>query len=46
MDNIFATKFGLSDVIRVHDISYHELENDPLSVSSKQLTDFYDAVWN
>ena len=44
MDNIFATKFGLPDVTREHDISYHQLENDPLSVSSKQLTDFYDAV--
>ena len=44
MDNIFATKFGIPDVTREHDISHHELDNDPLSVSSKQLTDFYDAV--
>ena len=39
-----ATKFGLPEVTREHDISYHELDNDPLCVSSKQLTDFYDAV--
>ena len=44
MDNIFASKFGLSEVTREHDTSYHELENDPLSASSKQLTDFYDSV--
>ena len=44
MDNIFAKKFGLPEVTREHDISYHAVENDPLSVSSKQLTDFYDAV--
>ena len=44
MDNIFATTFGLSEVTREHNILYHEMENDPLSVSSKQLTDFYDAV--
>ena len=29
MDNIFATKFGLPEVTREHDISYHEIENDP-----------------
>ena len=44
MDNIFALKFGLPEITRVHDISYHDIENDPLCVSSKQLTDFYDAV--
>lgn len=44
MDNIFAAKFGLPEVTREHDTSYHEIENDPLSASSKQLTDFYDAV--
>ena len=44
MDLIFASKFGLSEITRQHDISYHEIENDPLCVSSKQLTDFYDAV--
>ena len=44
MDLIFASKFGLPEITRKHDISYHEIENDPLCVSSKQLTDFYDAV--
>ena len=44
MDNIFALKFGLPEIARVQDISYHDIENDPLCVSSKQLTDFYDAV--
>ena len=44
MDNIFASKFGLPEITRVLDISYHDIENDPLCVSSKQLTDFYDAV--
>ena len=44
MDIIFAKKFGLPDVTRDYDTSYHELDNDPLSVSSKQLTDFFDAV--
>ena len=44
MDTIFALKFGLPEIIRQHDISYHEIENDPLCVSSKQLTDLYDAV--
>ena len=44
MDQIFASKFGLPEITREHDISYHDIENDPLCVSSKQLTDFYDAV--
>ena len=44
MDNIFASKFGLPEITRQHDITYHEIENDPLCVSSKRLTDFYDAV--
>ena len=44
MDNIFASKFGLPEITRDHDISFHDIENDPLCVSSKQLTDFYDAV--
>ena len=44
MDKIFAQKFGLSDVTREHDITYHELDDDPLSVSSQELTNFYDAV--
>ena len=44
MDKILAQKFGLPEVTREHDILYHEIENDPLSVSSKQLTDFCDAV--
>ena len=44
MDNIFASKFGLPDVSRKLDISYHKIDNDPLSESSQQLTDFYDAV--
>ena len=42
MDNIFATKFGLSDVQRNLDTSYHKVDNDPFSESSHQLTDFYD----
>ena len=44
MDTIFASKFCLPEVTREHDITYHEIENDPLIVSSKQLADFYDAV--
>ena len=44
MDNIFAKKFGLPEVTRVHETSYHSLEGDPLSESSKELTSFYDAV--
>ena len=44
MDNIFASKFGLPEVTHVHDTSYHKIDNDPLSESSQQLTDFYDAV--
>lgn len=44
MDNIFASKFGLPEVTRVHDTSYHNIDNDPLSESSQQLTEFYDAV--
>ena len=44
MDNIFASKFGLPDVTHTHDLSFHNDEDDPLCVSSKQLTDFYDAV--
>ena len=44
MDNIFATKFGLPEVTRVHDISYRCIDGDPLSESSKELTSFYDAV--
>ena len=34
MDNIFATKFGLPEVTREYDTSYHEIENDPLCASS------------
>ena len=44
MDTIFATKFGLPDISRELDTNYHKIDNDPLSESSKQLTDFYDAV--
>ena len=44
MDKIFAQKFGLSDVTHNHDVLFHDDDNDPLCVSSKQLTDFYDAV--
>ena len=44
MDQIFALKFGLPEITRQHDISYHDIDNDPLCFSSKQLTDFYDAV--
>ena len=44
MDNIFATKFGLPDVTRELNTSYHSVDNDPFSESSKQLTEFYDAV--
>ena len=44
MDNIFATKFGIPEVTRKYDSTYHDIETDPLSVSSKQLTEFYDAV--
>lgn len=44
MDNIFASKFGLPEVTRKHSIDYHKIDDDPLSASSKQLTDFYDAV--
>lgn len=44
MDTILAKKFGFPEVTRKHDISLHFDENDPLSASSKQLTDFFDAV--
>ena len=44
MDNIFALKFGLPEVTRVHDTSYRLVDGDPLSESSKELTSFYDAV--
>lgn len=44
MDNIFASKFGIPEVTRIHCTSLHHDEDDPLSVSSKQLTEFYDAV--
>lgn len=44
MDNIFASKFGLLEVTRDLDTSHHIVDNDPLSESSKQLTEFYDAV--
>ena len=44
MDNIFTTKFGLPEVSRKLDTSYHVIETDPLCVSSKELTAFYDAV--
>ena len=44
MDTLFAQKFGLPEVSRKLDTSYHKIDNDPLSESSKQLTDFYDAV--
>ena len=44
MDTIFASKFGLSEVTREHDITYHKVDNDPLSASSHELTSFYDAV--
>ena len=44
MDTIFSQKFGLPDVTHKHDVLFHDDDNDPLSVSSKQLTDFYDAV--
>ena len=44
MDNIFASKFGLSDVTRVHDTTYRCIDGNPLSESSKELTSFYDSV--
>ena len=44
MDNIFASKFGLPEVTRVHDMSFRSIDGDPLSESSKELTSFYDAV--
>lgn len=44
MDNIFASKFALPDVSHELDTTYHKVDNDPLSESSQQLTDFYDAV--
>ena len=44
MDKIFASKFGLSEIIRVHDVSFRCIDGDPLSESSKELTSFYDAV--
>ena len=44
MDNIFASKFGLPEVTRDLDTSHHSVDNDPFAESSKQLTDFYDAV--
>ena len=44
MDTIFASKFGLPEVTRVHDTSYRCIDGDPLSESSKELTSFYDAV--
>ena len=44
MDTIFAKKFCLPDVTHKHDVLFHLDENDPLCASSKQLTDFYDAV--
>lgn len=44
MDTILAKKFGFSEVTREHSIDYHKIDDDPLSVSSHELTDFYDAV--
>ena len=44
MDNILASKFGFPDVTRELNTSYHPVDNDPFSQSSKQLTEFYDAV--
>ena len=44
MDTIFASKFGIPEVTRELDITYHKIDNDPLSESSHELTSFYDAV--
>ena len=44
MDNIFSSKFGIPEVTREHDNTYHKVDNDPLSESSQELTSFYDAV--
>ena len=44
MDTIFASKFGLPEVTRVHDTSFRRIDGDPLSESSNELTSFYDPV--
>ena len=44
MDTILAKKFGLSEVEREHSVDYHNIDDDPLCVSSHELTSFYDAV--
>lgn len=44
MDTIFANKFGIPEVTRELDITFHNVDDDPLSVSSQELTSFYDAV--
>ena len=44
MDTILAKKFGLPEVTREHSFVHHKIDDDPLSASSQELTDFYDAV--
>ena len=44
MDTIFSDKFGIPEVTRKLDTSFHHIDGDPLSASSQELTDFYDAV--